>query len=133
MKSRFLSVTFLAVTSLLALTFFSCDTLLNTSPVADAGSDQEVTLGTEVLLDGSDSADVNGDALSFVWSLNSYPSLSGLRSDDITGANNTIAQVTPDVVGVFIFGIVSKICGQVLAREACQVHDTRQFAWRRRF
>ena len=31
------------------------------------------------------------------------------------------------------FRIVSKICGQVLAREACQVHDTRQFAWRRRF
>ncbi len=27
------------------------------------------------------------------------------------------------------FGIVSEICGQIWARGACQVHDTRQFAW----
>ena len=26
-------------------------------------------------------------------------------------------------------GIVSEICGQIWARGACQVHDTRQFAW----
>jgi fibronectin type 3 domain-containing protein len=58
-----------------------------------------------VLLDGSDSADSDGDALTFVWSLNSYPSASGLRSDDITGANNTIAQVTPDAAGVYIFDL----------------------------
>ena len=34
-----------------------------------------------------------------------------------------------DIQSYLLNGIVSEICGQIWARGACQVHDTRQFAW----
>ncbi|MHB8634307.1 MAG: PKD domain-containing protein, partial [Thermoplasmatota archaeon] len=39
----------------------------NVAPVADAGSDQGVAPGDEVVLDGAKSADVDGDALTVSW------------------------------------------------------------------
>ena len=41
--------------------------LNNTPPVANAGSDQTVTAGQEVVLDGTGSGDADGDALIFFW------------------------------------------------------------------
>jgi hypothetical protein len=49
-------------------------TTRNSPPVADAGPDQSVPVGTQVALDGSGSTDVDGDALSYAWSLNTVPS-----------------------------------------------------------
>jgi RHS repeat-associated protein len=45
----------------------------NSPPVANAGADQTVFVGDTVTLDGSGSTDVDGDALSYSWSLLSRP------------------------------------------------------------
>jgi hypothetical protein len=46
---------------------------VNEAPVADAGPDAEVTEGQVVQLDGSGSADPNGDPLSYLWSQTGGP------------------------------------------------------------
>ena len=45
----------------------------NSPPVANAGDDQTVFVGTEVSLDGSGSTDVDGDLLTFSWVLSNVP------------------------------------------------------------
>lgn len=42
-------------------------------PVADAGADQQVNTGDTVILDGSGSADPEGDALTYLWTWVSQP------------------------------------------------------------
>jgi MYXO-CTERM domain-containing protein len=45
----------------------------NSGPVANAGSDQTVTTGDTVSVNGSGSSDPEGDTLAFVWTLSSRP------------------------------------------------------------
>ena len=45
----------------------------NTAPVADAGPDQSAVLGDTVDLDGSSSFDVDGDSLTFAWTISNLP------------------------------------------------------------
>ncbi|GJL65049.1 MAG: hypothetical protein NPIRA05_00200 [Nitrospirales bacterium] len=45
----------------------------NSTPVANAGVNQQVFIGDTVSLDGSGSSDVDGDRLQFTWKLNSKP------------------------------------------------------------
>ena len=54
----------------------------NTRPIADAGPDRSTPLGMAVLLDGSDSTDVDGDSLSYQWSLTKVPVLSTAALSD---------------------------------------------------
>lgn len=56
-------------------------TTRNSLPVARAGADQSAAVGNRVSLDGSASSDVDGDALSYRWSLLSRPSGSGAVLD----------------------------------------------------
>jgi hypothetical protein len=58
----------------------------NDPPVADAGSDQTVSGGDTVQLNGTDSSDPNGDDLSYAWEQVSGPS--------VTLADNTSATPT---------------------------------------
>jgi hypothetical protein len=48
-------------------------TTFNSAPVANAGIDQSVPVGGRVVLDGSGSTDVDGDALTYEWSLIERP------------------------------------------------------------
>jgi PKD repeat protein len=48
----------------------------NSKPVADAGDDRHAVLGSTVTLSGTDSLDVDGDILSYQWSLVGKPATS---------------------------------------------------------
>ncbi|MFW2389641.1 MAG: PKD domain-containing protein [Polyangiales bacterium] len=69
----------------------------NLPPVADAGPNQAVRVGVEVLLDGSGS-DPNGDPLSYQWSLVSQPAGSIAALDDPLAQMPTF---TPDLSGTY--------------------------------
>lgn len=57
-------------------------TTTNSAPVANAGPDQTVKVGDTVHLDGSKSSDVDGDRLTFRWSLVSAPTGSSAALSD---------------------------------------------------
>jgi hypothetical protein len=72
---------------------------LNRAPLADAGPDQDVDPLQEVVLDGSQSSDPDGDLpLSFAWTLVRRPEGSATVLADETLAQ---AAMTPDLVGVY--------------------------------
>jgi RHS repeat-associated protein len=57
-------------------------TTLNSRPVAQAGPDQGVPVGTPVQLDGSGSSDADGDLLNYRWSLTAIPAGSAASLSD---------------------------------------------------
>jgi len=76
---------------------------VNTAPTAYAGPDKNYLTGITIYLDGSNSADLDGDALSFSWNLISKPVLSGAS---LNGANSEIASFMADVDGVYEFSLI---------------------------
>lgn len=75
----------------------------NTAPMADAGADQVVMVGDDVALNAAGSSDVNGDALSYFWSLISAP-------DGSTATLSTLDAVTTgftaDVEGEYVVQLI---------------------------
>ncbi len=61
----------------------------NSGPVADAGPDQTVFVGTTVQLDGGGSHDVDGDRLSYRWTLSTIPVGSTATLSDAAVVNPT--------------------------------------------
>src|SRR5690606_32488907 len=77
--------------------------LENTAPVAAAGDDQVVVVGTEIALDGSGSMDADGDPLTFAWAISMAPEGSAAT---VGGADMEMATFTPDLVGAYVLRLV---------------------------
>ena len=75
----------------------------NSAPVANAGNDQNTTTGTVVTLDGSTSSDVDGDTLSYAWSLTTLPSGSNAI---LTNPTNVSPTFTADVDGTYVVQLI---------------------------
>ena len=86
----------LAVVSVLA-------SAANSAPVAKAGANQNVVVGTTVTLDGTASTDANGDTLSYKWSLLYKPtnSLATLLS-----SSTSKPTFTADTAGTYVASLV---------------------------
>jgi len=77
--------------------------VVNTAPMASAGTDQNVSVGDTVALDGSGSTDADGDALTFSWSLSSTPGGSTATLSDATAMNPTFVA---DVAGAYVAQLI---------------------------
>src|SRR5215470_2270116 len=74
-------------------------TALNQAPIADAGVNQNVLIGTgAVQLDGSKSADPEGAPLQYAWTFVLRPGGSGAALSDAGGARASFA---PDMTGLY--------------------------------
>lgn len=71
----------------------------NLAPVANAGSAQNVVVGSLVTLNGANSSDVNGDVLTYSWSITSKPAGS---SASLTGASSVNPTFTADKAGNYV-------------------------------
>jgi hypothetical protein len=76
---------------------------LNAVPVANAGTNQNVTASTLTTLDGTASTDADLDGLSYTWSLISKPSSSNAALSSTTSPKPTF---TPDVAGTYVASLV---------------------------
>lgn len=85
------------------------------------GADASASVGSEVLLNGSNSTDAEGDALSFAWTVVSKPAGSAVAIAANAGAQATI---NPDVVGTYVFNLkVSDSKGAFSEQRATLVVD----------
>jgi len=75
----------------------------NTKPVADAGADQTVDVGSSVTLDGTGSSDGDGDALTYLWTQTAGTDVTG-GSGTFTGAKPSFT--APSSPGVLDFTLV---------------------------
>lgn len=71
-------------------------------PVADAGSNKNVLLGTPVVLDGTESYDPDGDLITFEWNFLELPEGSQLPDEAIEASNSPKTVFTPDQVGDYL-------------------------------
>lgn len=75
----------------------------NSPPIANAGSNQNVSTGILVTLDGSASSDANGDNLTFSWSFVSKPEGSNAQLSNPSAVKPTFL---PDLDGDYVFRLV---------------------------
>jgi len=75
----------------------------NIKPVADAGNNQSVIQGDPVLLDGSNSSDVNLDPLTFQWSVISNPAGSSAQISDPTLSQTDFVA---DLPGTYVISLM---------------------------
>jgi mono/diheme cytochrome c family protein len=75
----------------------------NCPPVANAGADQTVAVGSLVTLDGTGSSDVNGDALTYNWSFSSRPTGSSATLSNSVSSRPTF---TADAAGTYVINLV---------------------------
>jgi hypothetical protein len=76
---------------------------VSTPPVANAGPNQSVTLGSTVRLDGSKSSDTDGNPLTYSWSLIGIPATSAATLSNGRSVNPTFVA---DVPGSYIAQLI---------------------------
>lgn len=76
---------------------------INSAPVARPGANRSVALGARVVLDGSGSTDVDGDPLSFAWSLLSRPAGS---SAALSSASAVKPEFVADKPGSYVVQLI---------------------------
>jgi hypothetical protein len=75
----------------------------NTPPVANAGPNQSANVGAVVQLNGSGSTDVDGDPLTYRWSLITLPAGSNAALSNPRAVNPTF---TADVAGIYVAQLI---------------------------
>jgi hypothetical protein len=75
----------------------------NSSPVSNAGTDQNIATGTVVTLSGVASSDADGDTLSYQWSLTSVPAGGAAALSNAAAAS---PMFTADVDGTYIAQLI---------------------------
>ncbi len=75
----------------------------NQQPVADAGQDQTVDEGDSVQLDGSASADPDGDSLAYWWTVTSFP---GNNAPALSGASDVMPTFVAAEAGIYLLELV---------------------------
>jgi hypothetical protein len=76
---------------------------INDAPTADAGDDQSLATGETATLSGAGSTDVDGDSLSYLWSLVAKPVGSAAQ---LVGATSETPSLTLDVAGEYVVELV---------------------------
>jgi hypothetical protein len=76
---------------------------INSSPVADAGTDQTAQIDDLVTLDGGGSSDVDGDSLTYSWTLIMVPDGSTASLSDPTAVNPSFVV---DVSGTYVAQLI---------------------------
>jgi RHS repeat-associated protein len=75
----------------------------NTAPVADAGPDQTVDSGSVVQLSGTASSDIDGDTLSYSWSISAAPTGS---TASLVNAGSVTPEFQPDQTGSYVIQLI---------------------------
>ncbi len=75
----------------------------NAEPIANAGLNQNVTVGSTVTLDGTNSSDANRDQLTYRWVMMSKPTGSTAVLTNPTSAKPTF---TADLVGPYVISLI---------------------------
>ena len=95
--------TLLVMSSVLIGAGFPAPVLAATPPFANAGPDQSVEVGDQVLLDGSGSTDINGQALTYQWTIVKEPAGSAAELDEAIAVQ---PRFYANVVGTYIVQLV---------------------------
>ena len=74
----------------------------NTVPSADAGPDFVAKVNSIVVLDGSKSADPNGNTLNYLWTVNKTPAESTV---ELSSFETMQPSFTPTYVGIYVFSL----------------------------
>lgn len=74
----------------------------NPAPIAKAGTNQTVTAGTLVTLNGSQSYDPDGQPITYNWTWSSIPANS---SATLSNATTATPSFTPDVAGSYVVSL----------------------------
>jgi len=75
----------------------------NAVPIAHAGTDRNINLGTTVTLNGNESTDANGHNLSYKWAIKDKPNGSNAKLDNPSDSHPLF---TPDTEGEYIIQLV---------------------------